>query len=315
MNNGRKLLCAALSLCLLCPASGFGQAPRPTQLPPQKGPFPFPVGLKMPVSLPCYLWCGLPMVTGLINGKPQKFVLDTGLNAVAISPKAQSTLALPPTKSRYHVMALDLSADATAVAMKQMTLGGIVFSDTEATILNLGAVFSPTNQPDAPQCWIGTPLLSAFQVTFDWKNDAILFDSPKADAPQSDDALVLPLTIKNGRISTRLTFPGAKSFFMLIDTGAPATILPLAAYDKLKIKPFHMQDIRLANGHKAKAAQLILPALNLSSATLKNLPVVSIAPDDPKDFDADFGLLGMDVLARYRVTINYARAKMTLIPY
>ena len=315
MKKGQKRLCAALLLCLTLPAGGRGQASRPPQLPAQKGPFPFPPGLKTPVSLPCYLWRGLPMVTGIINGKPQKFVIDTGLNAVTISQKAQTTLALPPAKSRYRVMALDLSADVSAVSIKQLALGGVVFSDTEATILNLGTLLSPTNPPDAPQCWIGTPLLSTFQVTFDWKNNALLLDSPKAEATQSDDAIILPLTIKNGRIFMRLTIPGAKSFSMLVDTGAPATILPLTAYDKLKIKAFSAQNIRLANGHKAKAAQMILPALPLGGATLKNVSVVSIAPDDPKDFDPDFGLIGMDVLARYRVTINYARAKMTLIPY
>lgn len=319
MRDRQRLLCAALTLCLLHPAAGFGQAPRPPQLPAQKGPFLFPVGLKMPVSLPCYLWRGLPMVTGIINNNPQKFVVDTGLNAFTISPKAQTALVLPFTKSRYRVTALDASADVPAVAMKQLALGGLVFNDAEAVILNLGGMFSPLNPPDAPQCWIGSPLLSAFQVTFDWKNNALLLDSPKADAPQSDDAIVLPLTVKNGRISTRFLIPGAKSFSLLIDTGAPATILPLNMFDKLrvklKIKPIKTQDIRLANGRKAKAAQWILPALPLGAATLKTLPVVSIAPDDPKDFDPDFGLLGMDVLGRYQVTINYARAKMTLIPY
>ena len=314
MKNRAKRLCAALTLCLLRPAIGFGQAPRP-QLPTQKGPFPFPPGVKMPVSLPCFLWRGLPMVTGIINGKPQKFVLDTGLNAVTISPKAQVALALPLTKSRYRVTALDTSSDVSAVAVKQLALGGVLFSDTEAAILNLVTLFSPLSPPDAPQCWVGTPLLSTFQVTFDWRNNTLSLDSPKADAPSSDDAITLPLTIRKGQIFTRLTLPGGKSFLMLIDTGAPATILPLTTFDKLHIKPFRTQPIRLANGRKAKAAQLILPALPIGSATLKNFPVVSVASDDPKDFDPDFGLIGMDALARYRVTINYARAKMTLIPY
>ena len=305
---------AALALGLLGPLAGFGQV-KPPQMPTQKSPFPLPTGVKFPVTLPCFLWHGLPMVTGGVNEKPQQFIVDTGLNAVTVSQKVQAALSLPLTKSRYRVIALDYASDVPAVTLQDISLGQMVFLKVEATVMNVGSMLSPHAPPDSPQCWLGTPLLSAFQITLDTKNHACLLDSPKADAPKSDDALTLPLTMKSGRIFARLTAPGAKPFLMLIDTGSPASILPLTTFDKLKLKPFKIQIIRLANRRNARAAQVVLPELLLGGASLKNLSVVSIAPDDPKDFDPDFGLLGMDILGRYRITINYARLKMTLIPY
>ncbi len=315
MKNGLKLVFAALLLGGIPPGSGFGQPPRPPQLPAQKGIYPLPPGLQFPVSVPCLPWRGLPMVTGVVNGKPQRFILDTGLNAVTVSPKVQAALALPPGKSRYRVAALDNAVDAPAVAMKDLGINALFFQNTEAVALNVWAMLSPQTPPNSPECWLGTPFLSAFQVTFDLKNNTMLFDSPKADAPKSDGAITLPLTLKGGRIFARLSVPGGKAFPMLIDTGAPATVLPLSVYDRLKIKPFRTQVIRLANRRGARAAQWAVPALQMGGATLKDQGVVSIAPDDPKDLDPDFGLLGMDILSRYRVTINYARLKMTLIPY
>ena len=314
MKKRRQLLFVALCLGLLRPAVGGGQA-APPSLPTQKGPYPFPTGPQFPLTLVCLQWRGLPMVSGSINGKPQQFVIATGLNAVTVAPRAQAALNLPTAQVRYRVAALDNFADAPAVIMKELTLGAISFNETQAVTLNVWGLLSPQVPPNAPQCWAGTPLLSAFQVTIDLKNNALTLDSPKAAAPKSDDAITLPLVLRNGRIFTRLTVPGAKPVLMLVDTGAPATILPLTTFDKLKPKPLRTQAVRLARQRKARAAQWLLPALQIGEATLKDLPVVSVAPEDPKDFDPDFGLLGMDILRRYRVTINYARLKMTLIPY
>ena len=263
----------------------------------------------------CFLWQGIPAISGGVNNKPYRFLIDTGLNAVAISQKIQTAQNLPFGKFRRRITTLDYSGDAPTVTLKGLTFDQIVFSEVEATTLNLGQLLSPRALPDAPQGWLGTPALSAFQITLDTKTNTLLLDSPKAAPPQSDDAITLPLTMRNGRIFTRLTAPGAGAFLMLIDTGAPASILPLKTFDQLKLKPFKTRVIRLANRHTARAAQALLSALQIGSATLKNVSVVSIAPDDPKDFDPDLGLIGMDILGQYRVTINYSRLKMTLIPH
>ena len=282
--------------------------------PIQRGPFPLPVGAAYPVVTPCFLWRGLPTLEGRINGRPQRFILATGLNAVTVSDAVQAALQLPAAKRSYRVNALDNESEVPAVTLKTLDFGPLSFAGADACVMDVSSLLSPHNPPNTPQCWIGTPLLSTFQITLDIKKGEAVFDSPKAAAPKSDDAITLPLTTQNGRIYVRMTIPGAKPFAALVDTGAPTTIAPFAACEKLKLKPFRTQALRLSRGRKARAASILLPTLQLGTATLKNLPVVCIAGDAPTDFDPNFGLLGMDILGRYRVTINYARAKLTLTP-
>ena len=299
-------------LCLgLLPIAGTGQV-APAAF--QKGPIAYLAGVKLPQTLPCFTWRGLPLLDGSINNKPMRCVVDTGLNALTVSPTVRGALNLPASKRIYHVSVMENTLDAPGVTVKAMSLGAIVFSNADAPVVNVAGLLSAQTPPDTPQCWLGTPLLSAFQITIDMEHSTVTFDSPKAALPAPDDAITLPLLLRNGRIFTRLTIPGGRPFLMLIDTGSPATILPLTAFDKLKIKPFKTQVVVLANRRKARAAQIVLPALSLGGATLKNLPVVSIASENPKDFDPDFGLIGMDILSRYRIVINYARLKMVLIP-
>ena len=318
--QGKIVRCGAaaglLLALLLRPAISREQTGN-NALPLQKSPLALPPNTPLPITLPCFLWQNLPVVEGSINGKNSdttRFVLDTGLNACMISRETYTALSLKATSNQVRFNLLDQTGEATEVQMQTLQLGPAQFSIVPAALFDAASQLSLHPHPDAPTGWLGTPLLSAFQVTFDLGKRLITFDSPKAAFPKGEDVLILPLTRRDNRLYVKISFPGAKSFQALIDTGAPTSVIPTSVAEKLKLKPLKTPEIRLAGGRKAHAAQIILPVLRVGEAEQKNFPVISIVPDNPKDFDRDFGLLGMDFLRHYQVTINFARLKMALAP-
>ena len=310
------LLCTGAAL--LCPAVSREQNnvnPNPLQ----KSPVAFPLNTRLPVTLPCFSWQNLLVIETSVNGKSDltatRFVLDTGLNACTVNKETYSGLTLKATTQQVRFDLLDQTSEATEVQIQTFQIGSVLLSAMPAALTDTAALLSLHPHPDAPGGWLGTPLLSAFQVTFDFSKRVVTLDSPKAALPKGEDMVILPLTRKDGRYYVRITLSGAKSYAALVDTGAPTTIIPTRVAEKLHLKPLKTPEIRLAGGRKAHAAQFVLPVLRLGDTEQKNFPVVSIVPDSPKDFNPEFGVLGLDFLRHYQVTINFARQKMVLIPY
>ncbi|HLV80595.1 MAG TPA: retropepsin-like aspartic protease, partial [Chthonomonadaceae bacterium] len=131
--------------------------------------------------------------------------------------------------------------------------------------------------------------------------------------PVVKGTIVVPITLRDGRIWTNVAAPGAGTFSALVDTGAVGTLLPGAIADKLKLKAAKSFVIR-ANGKDGKASMGVAPRLRLGKAELKDVPVVFLAADVPAGFDRSLGVLGMDFLSHFKVTISYAQKKMTLLP-
>jgi predicted aspartyl protease len=182
-----------------------------------------------------------------------------------------------------------------------------------AAMLDVSALLSNTPHPEAPPGWLGSPFLSAFQINIDFGSHILMLNPPSTRLPVAKGTIVVPVTLRDGRIWANVTAPGAGTFSALIDTGAVGTLLPGAIADKLKLKSDKSSMIR-ANGKEGKAYTAIAPHLRIGKAEIKDVPVVFLDKDVPAGFDRGLGVLGMDFLSHFKVTISYAQKKMALIP-
>jgi predicted aspartyl protease len=262
------------------------------------------------------LWNGLPVIDTVVNGSNfEKFVLDTGLNACTVPSASYSRLKLQATTRQVRLDVLDRPTEATEVQLQSLKINGTEFQNVPAVLTDVLAMLSRAPaRPDAPTGWLGTPFLSAFQVTFDFHDHIALLGSPQMALPITPGTVVVPIIVREGRVYVRVAVPGVKPFLALVDTGAVGTLLPGEVAEKLKVKPTQVFTITRHDGKTAKAGLAVLPKLSIGKAEQHDVHAIFLASDAPAEFDRTLAILGMDFLSRYNVTISYAKQKMALSP-
>ncbi len=279
-------------------------------------PMALPKNVSLPVVLPYREWKGLIALDGIIAGRAgvERFALATGLNANTVTPATYARLQLQALPSQVRFDALDVSREATEVRVQNLQFGALHLDAFPAALVDVFGALSRENRPDAPTGWLGAPFLAAFQVTFDFGSHTVLLESAQAKLPADPSAIVVPITLRDGRPYTQVSVGTAKSFNALVDTGSLGTLIPGAVAERLKIKPLQILAIARGPGKEGKAAIAIAPTLRVGKAERRAARVVFYAPNAAGEYDSTLAVLGLDFLRRYKVTFNYARQKMALTP-
>lgn len=315
------ILAAAGLLSLGRSLAGVQTAVSP-QIPLQKSPVNVAADVKYPVIMPYQSWQGLPIVLGTINDAkiPDRFVLATGLNACAITEAIYTRMALKASPRLVRVSILDTERAVNEAEMPRLQVGqtgstGTVrLENVPAAMVNVFGVLSRSPRPDPPPCWLGAPFFAAFQVTFDFPHHVLILNPPKSPLPKEEGTQTVPIKVREGRIWVEAAVQGAKPFQALVDTGTFGTLLPSEVAMKLRLKPLQEFSIVRANGKETRAALAVVPKLRLGKAEGKDVRVVFVSQDSPSEFDRSRGVLGMDFLSQFKVTIDYDRQIMTLTP-
>ena len=304
----------ALLTCIVWPYAAAPPQGSPVNAPRQDGPFTLAKGSVLPALVPYHLWNGLIVVDAFVNGNDQEsFVLDTGLNANAIRPSDGARLQLASLNRKVRVDTLQTANEAQEVRIPSLRISGTLIENMPAALLDVAALLSNSPHPEAPPGWLGAPFLSAFQINIDFSSHILMLNPPSTRLPGGKDTIIVPITVRDGRIWTSVTAPGAGTFSALIDTSAVGTLLPGAIADKLKLRSDKSSVIR-ANGKEGKAFTAVAPRLRIGKAEIKDIPVVFLDKDAPAGFDRSLGVLGMDFLSHFKISISYAQKKMALIP-
>ena len=299
------------------PASPSGKTP----LPPESGAqftqnIPgLPANASLPILLNYTLWNNSLMEANVqINGAQERCIVDTGLNACAITPEAATRLKISSLPTQGTVTTLNETRTAPEAEIKNLQFDKLKFDSLRLLVTNAAALYTPTAPLESPAFWLGTPFLAAFQVTFDYAGQYISLDRLNAPLPKAKGAVTLPLEIRGGRLYTRVTIPKGGAFSALINTGTMGTLIPADVAVKLKIKPTQTFNVKWAGGKHGKASLITLPELQLKSLSQQQVPVLYFEPDGDAEVDRALGVLGADFLSHYKVIINIARKKLTLIP-
>ncbi|MCS6776785.1 MAG: retroviral-like aspartic protease family protein [Chloroherpetonaceae bacterium] len=274
-----------------------------------------PASALLPTSFPYTLWYGVPVVQATVNGMhTERFAVSTGLNANAVMPEMYARWQLQATTRQFRVHALDATTSATEAQIQSLRLGNITFSDVGVVLTDVFALLSPRPHPDAPAGWLGTPFLSAFQVTFDFANQTIVLSPPKAPLPAEPGTVTVPFSNRNGRIWVKASVPGGGRFDALVDTGTVTTLIPTAVAERLKQTPLQTFPITRGRGQEARACLIVVPRISVGKAEATDIRAVFVAADAPAGFDRALGVLGMDFLRRFRVTIHFERGRIAFTP-
>lgn len=274
-----------------------------------------PASAVLPMLLNYTLWNNSLMEANVqINGVVERCIVDTGLNACTLTPEAATRLKVSQLPTQGTVTTLNESRTAPEAEFRSLQFNQLKFDSLRLLVTNAAELYSTTAPQDSPSLWLGTPFLAAFQVTFDYTGQYISLDRPDAPLPKVKGAVTLPLEIRGGRLYTRVTIPKGGTFLALINTGTMGTLIPADIAAKLKIKPTQTFNVKWAGNKRGKASLITLPELQLNKLSQQQVPVLYFESEGDAEVDRAMGVLGADFLSHYKVTINIAHKKLTLVP-
>jgi len=325
---GAVLLFGGIGICL--PASGlFGQTPPTTPpagavtpavqpvvtAPFQVSPVTLPPNPALPLTLNLGVWLGRPTVYIAVNGRAERLGLSTGLNANTISPTLTG-LQIPNGKTKVRVDILDRELEAPETTLDSLQFGLVKLEKVPVAQVEVVSQVSHNPHPDAPVGWLGTPFLSAFQVTLDITHKICTLEKSveKPTAKMPAGSIVVPMTLRDGRIYVMMTLPKSKPFPAILDTGTVGTLIPASVGEKLKLPPLETVKLGVVGGKEVVATLIQAPSVAVGKAECKSLRVAYLSADASPGFGRETAVLGLDFLSRYKVVFNFAAKKVTFIP-
>ena len=159
----------AADILTLCVVAGLYVSAAPEGVVPrQKSPIVLPDSIILPTTLSVQKWEKVPtVVVSLNNSRLEHAAIATGLNANVVSPDAASRLKLPSVDGRVKIDALDSTAGAGQAVIDQFRASTLELPKLAVAVADVPGLLTHKPHPDAPAAWLGTPFLSAFQLTLD----------------------------------------------------------------------------------------------------------------------------------------------------
>jgi len=302
----RALAAAMNALVLTLAALVAAAAPAPTPAPAAPATFHFAAGhsARIPIEI---------AGSGLVFVRAHVRDVETWLLVSSASPAILST--------RIATQA-SLSGGAGATSSQTETLHdviaelpGVMLTQPAVSVLNLDLMQTSLGHPIGGI--LGVPFFESFVIVLDYAHRQLELHDPKTFAP-SGKGTAIPITREAGLpyARARLKLPERDRFdgSFLIDSGADNAVILFS--------PFVSSNRLLDPGAKPEAGEaaalgavLRAETLDLPGFTLRH-PVVNLSrstkglTSDP----AHAGLIGGEVLSRFRVTWDYARARVLLEP-
>jgi len=245
---------------------------------------------------------------------PYAFIVDTGAERTVIARELAATLQLSSAGSaRLHSMT-EVSNIPT-VAIPMLGVGGKEVRGIRAPALerrNLGA-----------EGMLGVDSLQSQRVSFDFERQLMtVVPSRKLEERWADDAIVVTARNRFGHLVLVDASLDGQKVWVIVDTGAQATIGNLALLRKLqkhsRLRPIAPVQMISVTGGRITADQSMVKHLRLGGVDIYDLPV---AFSDVHPFrqlglmDRPAILLGMDALRLFeRVSVDFANRKVKLLP-
>lgn len=134
-----------------------------------------------------------------------------------------------------------------------------------------------------------------------------------ASTPQAALGATVPIQVLENLVLVPATLDRAQGATLLMDSGTQHTILTPALARRLKLTPdanASKRVITILGGQKIEVPFVRLPSLEIGDARVVDIEVGvhTVAPDLP----IIDGLLGADILSRYRITIDHATRQLKL---
>lgn len=289
---------------------------------PQQVPAPAKSLVTIPADLTGY---GLVFLRARVNNsRPMWFVLDSGASfPFVIDTRRARGLGL---KLRGHLTREGgAGPGAYEVALTRgvsISLGGLRLADQTAAVIALGSLEAIGGRP--LDGLVGSELFTRYVVEIDYLGNKISLYDPQTYT-YSGAGESIPLTLRGGHlfVPAKIEVPGRPRLDgqFLVDTGGGlVTAVLTTPFAQSSNLPTPTQRAVLDRSLSGLGGETRLLVSRATSFTLGNLvirePIIYVSQDRggamaSSDFD---GLIGGEILRRFKVVFDYARGRLILEP-
>jgi len=238
----------------------------------------------------------------------------------AISRQLADTLGLDLGQAA-GLVGLSQGVPARAATLHALGLGDFTRADVPCFVLDLGELRTSLGVP--VEGILGFSALNRYAVTFDFARGALeLAENAPLHVPGTGGAR-LPLDLLGGVVTIDGRVDGGEPIPFLLDTGSPRTFVPTRIGRSLAgataRRPSHTSFLG-ADGRALEATEVHARSLALGNVRLTWQALLFMPGDHAQDpigltlGSGDRGVLGADVLTRFRVTLDYPRKEVVLEP-
>jgi predicted aspartyl protease len=242
------------------------------------------------------------LVKACVNGsKPKLFILDTGATETVITPSLANELGIKSRSTGSDQRIGNASISIENLNIRDMPV--YIFEPPQALTLRLdhGINYSGI---------LGYTFLVHFITTIDYASKTLEFIpvEQRVTENETSKSYNIPFEIVQQQIFVRGKLNDKGPALLLIDTGAAEIVITHRSAKELKLQGIPM--IQPSN-----ALTSTLDSISFFEVSLKDVPVVIFDPPQAIAYGINFdAILGYNFLSKYRITIDYQRRVLTLLP-
>jgi hypothetical protein len=258
------------------------------------------------------------------NSRPMWFALDSGASSPFFIDSRRATV-LGLKLQGHFTRGGGAGPGAYEVALTSgvsINLGGLKFADQTAVVIALGEIEAQAGRP--LDGLVGIDLFTRYVVEIDYFGKKISLYDPKTYT-YSGAGDSIPLTLRDSHffVPAKIEMPGRRRFEgqFLVDTGGClVTAVLTTPFAQSRNLPAPTQRAILDRSLSGLGGETKLLVTRATSFTLGKLsvrePVIYVSQDRggalaSSDFD---GLIGSEILRRFKVIFDYARGRLILEP-
>lgn len=254
----------------------------------------------------------LVLIDVFANGVPVPALLDSGAQSTVVDRAlaARLGLSLSPITP---VVAFGVSGAPQVGRSARLALaaGDAVFEDVRAAVLELAPIAAAAGRPFS--IVIGQDVLSTVVADIDFPRARAAFHDPARYVPPA--GLIQPPARRSGRELLTTVEVEGRPLEVVLDTGASGA---------LALSPASARSVGLLDGRDQRRAPSITfggvsndrvvraASLRFADAEVEDVLVHIYEP--PRGGRVPPGLLGVEVLERYRVILDHAQGRLHLLP-
>jgi predicted aspartyl protease len=262
----------------------------------------------------------LVMEVELMNDKARmkaRMLVDTGASTTILLSKTAQQLNLKPFGD-LGARPIGTDIRLQGAKLQSLKMGTVRLVNRWVAVGNLemlGMVLSVDGI-------LGSDVLGLFRTTFDFQQNKITLEDIRTKTPPAGKHTIeLPLDSLLGIPVFKVWMEDKRSGWMILDTGARFTVLPnKMVTDELRKNSPVITPAAGASGISAmlKGSRFASLSLYDPKKGLKIEPAAALFPADPKQNilpGTDIGVIGMNLLRRYRLTLDYQNGTARFTPF
>lgn len=241
----------------------------------------------------------------------RSFAIDTGTSMTTLSSSLATELGI--RSRRQAGSAIDSTGSAVSVEiglLNRFAVGDVQIGDIPVLVVADSAMVLRDlhGGPErVPQGVLGLDLLAAFRITIDPERNSAAFEVPRG-LPEYGSVQCVRA---EGRCLVPVTMDGMRLWFVL-DTGASHSSLTPSGVEKLapgrRAVP-SFRRVRTVGGGLLAVREIRELVMRVSEARFRGV-VLPVVPRGSGNVFPVHGVLGMDLLAKCRVTLDSGRARV-----